>query len=91
MKNKTVLFFCCIFRLCEEGCLDRRLVEGTIVLCDRVIGIKEAYRAGALGSISVDGTFSDVSFVSPLPAVTLNQTNYVAIISYLYSRVCIPP
>ncbi|XP_024028105.1 subtilisin-like protease SBT4.6 isoform X2 [Morus notabilis] len=71
--------------LCEEGFLDRCLVEGTIVLCDRVIGIKEAYRAGALGSISVDGTFSDVSFVSPLPAVTLNQTNYMAIISYLCS------
>ncbi|GMN24007.1 hypothetical protein TIFTF001_000354 [Ficus carica] len=63
----------------------RRLVKGRIVMCDGVTGIKEAFRAGALGTISVDGIYSDASFIYPLPAVALNSTDYAAVMSYLSS------
>ncbi|EXC10740.1 hypothetical protein L484_025324 [Morus notabilis] len=36
-------------RICNLGYLDRRLVKGKMMLCDRVAGINAAYRAGALG------------------------------------------
>lgn len=54
-------------------------------MCDGVIGIKEPFRAGALGTISADGIYGDASFIYPLPAVALNSTDYTAVLSYLSS------
>ena len=71
--------------MCERECLDSGLVKGKIVVCDNYAGITEAYRAGALGSIVGSGKQQDVSFVLPLPASALNNTDYMALMSYLNS------
>lgn len=39
-------------RNCDLFCLEESLVKGNIVVCDRAGGHTEAFRAGAVGSIS---------------------------------------
>ncbi|KAL6275760.1 hypothetical protein ACE6H2_019361 [Prunus campanulata] len=72
---------------CEQGCLDSDLVKGKIVLCDRYTsGVSEAYKVGALGSILTNYiNIDDASFVLPLPASTLNNTEYNEVLSYMNS------
>ncbi|XP_021833692.1 subtilisin-like protease SBT4.3 isoform X2 [Prunus avium] len=72
---------------CEQGCLDSDLVKGKIVLCDRYTsGVSEAYKVGALGSILTNYiNIDDASFVLPLPASTLNNTEYNEVMSYMNS------
>ncbi|XP_059625235.1 subtilisin-like protease SBT4.5 [Cornus florida] len=73
-------------RLCMEGCLDNRLVKGKIVVCDGVMGVAEAIRAGALGSIALGDDFvEDVAQNFPLPASVLNEQNYNLLLSYYNS------
>ncbi|EEF41900.1 conserved hypothetical protein [Ricinus communis] len=36
---------------CTEGCVDKNLVKGKIVINDSFGGINEAYKAGALGAV----------------------------------------
>lgn len=72
---------------CEQGCLDSDLVKGKIVLCNRYTsGVSEAYKVGALGSILTNYiNIDDASFVLPLPASTLNNTEYNEAMSYMNS------
>ncbi|TQE00862.1 hypothetical protein C1H46_013402 [Malus baccata] len=71
---------------CEFGCLDSGLVKGKIVLCDQEIGNREAYDAGALGSVLYDfRRVDDFSLIFPLAATTLHLEEYGAIISYMNS------
>lgn len=72
---------------CEQGCLGSDLVKGKIVLCDRYTsGVSEAYKVGALGSILTNYiNIDDASFVLPLPASTLNNTEYNEVMSYMNS------
>lgn len=72
---------------CEQGCLGSDLVKGKIVLCDRYTsGVSEAYKVGALGSILTNYiNIDDASFVLPLPASTLNNTEYNEAMSYMNS------
>ena len=60
-------------------------MKGKIVACDQPMGVKEAFRAGALGAVALGSENNDVSFIVPLPAVTLNMNEYEALISYLNS------
>ncbi|KAI7995097.1 Subtilisin-like protease SBT4.3 [Camellia lanceoleosa] len=71
--------------LCEVGCLDSSKVKGKIVVCNDVKGMNEAHRAGALGSIVSHGLVKDASFVVPLPALLLNQTDNALLQSYIRS------
>ncbi|KAM7494848.1 hypothetical protein LguiB_029457 [Lonicera macranthoides] len=51
-----------------EGSLDRKLVEGKIVICNADSDRKAAISAGAVGIITRDGGKRDSSLVYPLPA-----------------------
>ncbi|KAJ6895542.1 hypothetical protein NC651_021911 [Populus alba x Populus x berolinensis] len=70
--------------LCYSGCLDRALVKGKIVVCDDVNGRTEAKRAGALGAI-LPTSFEDISFILPLPGLSLTEDKLNAVKSYLNS------
>ncbi|CAN6692812.1 unnamed protein product [Malus baccata var. baccata] len=71
---------------CEFGCLHSGLVKGKIVLCDQEIRNREAYDAGALGSVLYDfRRVDDFSLIFPLAATTLHLEEYGAIISYMNS------
>ncbi|CAL5431074.1 unnamed protein product [Camellia sinensis] len=74
-----------VTELCEVGCLDSSKVKGKMVLCNDVKGMNEAHRAGALGSIVSHGLVKDASFVVPLPASLLNQTDNALLQSYIRS------
>ncbi|XP_074290267.1 subtilisin-like protease SBT4.4 [Silene latifolia] len=69
---------------CLENCLDKRLVKGKILVCDDNTAFAAVLRAGALGSLSVT-RFDNVSFIFPLPAATLNVSDFKALESYLNS------
>ncbi|KAL3839011.1 hypothetical protein ACJIZ3_023602 [Penstemon smallii] len=70
---------------CQDNCLQKDLVKGKIVLCDSFGGRKEALRAGALGSIGLEGDNSDVSFVVALPASALTKDDYSVVQNYVNS------
>ncbi|VVA32685.1 PREDICTED: subtilisin [Prunus dulcis] len=70
--------------ICSPGCLDRDLVKGKIVVCDKFGGNVEAHKAGALGSI-LHTSAPDVSFVVPLPATGLSNQDYNVVKSFLNS------
>ncbi|KAM7491975.1 hypothetical protein LguiA_034896 [Lonicera macranthoides] len=55
-------------RFCEKGSLDRKLVEGKIVICDADSDGKAAISAGVVGIIMRDGGRRYSSLVYPLPA-----------------------
>ncbi|KAJ6670662.1 SUBTILISIN-LIKE PROTEASE SBT4.5 [Salix viminalis] len=69
---------------CYTGCLNRALVKGKIVVCDNVDGRTEAKRAGALGVI-LPNSFEDVSFILPLPGLSLTEDKLNSVKSYLNS------
>nr|KJB21574.1 hypothetical protein B456_004G001900 [Gossypium raimondii] len=71
-------------RLCLPNCLNKTLVKNKIILCDDMQGVDEAYNAGALGLITKYRS-DDVSFVVPLPAITLSSKDYDSVTSYLNS------
>lgn len=62
-------------------------MKGKIVLCDQYTsGVSEAYKVGALGSILTNYiNIDDASFVLPLPASTLNNTEFNEVMSYMNS------
>ncbi|XP_012472763.1 subtilisin-like protease SBT4.4 [Gossypium raimondii] len=71
-------------RACHGHCLNKTLVKNKIVLCDEMDGVDAAYDAGALGVIT-KYDLDDVSFVVPLPAITLSSKDYDLVISYFNS------
>ncbi|XP_030962659.1 subtilisin-like protease SBT4.3 isoform X2 [Quercus lobata] len=70
---------------CIEGCLDSRLVEGKIVVCNDPNVIEETSRVGALGTIILGDDQKDVSFVLPLPASILATDQFSVLQSFLNS------
>ncbi|XP_075644376.1 subtilisin-like protease SBT4.3 isoform X2 [Castanea sativa] len=68
-------------RLCSDHCLDSSLVKEKIVVCDKSTGWNEAFRAGALGSITLDEDY----FVVPLPSSGLTSHNHDLVKSYINS------
>ncbi|KAG2299812.1 hypothetical protein Bca52824_036284 [Brassica carinata] len=70
---------------CAKDCVDRDLVKGKIVLCDEFLANKEAYKAGAVGSIVVDTYTRDVSIVHPFPVSSLSSEDYESVKSYVKS------
>ncbi|KAK7820490.1 subtilisin-like protease sbt4.6 [Quercus suber] len=61
--------------------LDSSLVKKKIVVCDKSTGWNEAFRAGALGSITLDEDY----FVVPLPSSGLTSHNRDLVKSYINS------
>ncbi|KAK6139272.1 hypothetical protein DH2020_026984 [Rehmannia glutinosa] len=65
--------------------------EGKIVLCRLIDGVDEAFRAGALGSVSAlesyipDLPLSDVSYVVPVAASSLQTKDFPLVESYFRS------
>ena len=73
-------------RFCLENFLDRDWVKGKIVVCNEATGRKEAFRAGALGVITLNGEErADASFVVPLPSSALTAKNYDLVKSFINS------
>ncbi|KAK6160016.1 hypothetical protein DH2020_003397 [Rehmannia glutinosa] len=76
---------------CAENCLENSLVKGKIVLCRLIDGVDEAFRAGALGSVSAlesyipDLPLSDVSYVVPVAASSLQTKDFPLVESYFRS------
>lgn len=70
---------------CVKDCVDKDLVKGKIVLCDEFLANKEAYRAGAVGSIVLDTFTRDVSLVLPFPVSSLSLEDYESVKSYVKS------
>ncbi|KAL3838896.1 hypothetical protein ACJIZ3_023487 [Penstemon smallii] len=70
-------------KTCQDGCLQKNLVKGKIVLCDSFSGRQEALRAGALGSIGLGGV--NISFVVPLSASALTKGDFSLVQSYVNS------
>jgi hypothetical protein len=67
--------------------LNSSLVKGKIVVCDGSEGWGEAFRAGALGSIVLEGFTTDQDFivVLPLPTSALEGSQYLVVRSYVNS------
>ena len=68
-------------RLCSDLCLDSSLLKEKIVVCDKSTGWNEAFRPGALGSITLDEDY----FVVPLPSSGLTSHNHDLVKSYINS------
>ncbi|KAF9661395.1 hypothetical protein SADUNF_Sadunf19G0064300 [Salix dunnii] len=62
---------------CMAGCVDSDLVKGKIVLCYRLEGVAEAYKAGAVGAVVRNTVSNNASFVVPsLHQLLATQTFY---------------
>ncbi|KAK6119012.1 hypothetical protein DH2020_047251 [Rehmannia glutinosa] len=78
-------------RNCAENCLENSLVKGKIVLCRLIEGVDEAFSAGALGSVTalesvIPGLpLSDVSYVIPIAASSLQTKDFPLVESYFRS------
>ncbi|KAK6160072.1 hypothetical protein DH2020_003453 [Rehmannia glutinosa] len=76
---------------CAENCLENSLVKGKIVLCRLIEGVDEAFSAGALGSVTalesvIPGLpLSDVSYVIPIAASSLQTKDFPLVESYFRS------
>ncbi|XP_026385153.1 subtilisin-like protease SBT4.4 [Papaver somniferum] len=73
---------------CEEGCLDKELVKGKIVICDSAKADSETFTSGALGTILVSDpsqAWFDMSPVYPLPAALINTESGDLVKSYFNS------
>ncbi|XP_073020803.1 LOW QUALITY PROTEIN: subtilisin-like protease SBT4.3 [Primulina eburnea] len=72
-------------RNCVAGCLDKRRVNGKVVLCSQYNGIEEAFRAGAIGSVVPSTKTPDVSFVVPFPVSGLSVPDFGDLQGYFNS------
>ncbi|PRQ55334.1 putative cucumisin [Rosa chinensis] len=69
---------------CSDGCLDRGLVKGKVVLCDVTSGVDEAYVSGAVGFI-LRLDYDDVSEIVPFPTTALANKEHSLIKLYTNS------
>ncbi|KAL0875617.1 hypothetical protein Bca101_025322 [Brassica carinata] len=69
---------------CEEGCLQKSLVKGKIVVCNSTDSF-EALANGAVAGISLDRT-PDVAFVTSFPLSALSQEDLNSLVSYIKSE-----
>ena len=74
------------FRYCKKGCLDKKLVKGSYVLCNSNSGDYEAYGAGALGAVVRNEPYIDYSDIVALPALLLNAKDHDLVWSYVKSE-----
>lgn len=74
-----------VIRLCVDSCLDRKLVEGKIVVCDQASGRKEAFRAGAIGVITTNDGSDDIASVVPLLTSALTDKDHDIVKSFINS------
>ncbi|CAH2033554.1 unnamed protein product [Thlaspi arvense] len=70
-------------RNCDKGCLD--LVKGKITVCDKQTDVRELKAKGARGVI-YKVSINDHPRLNPIPVVTLDDTNYQSLISYITSN-----
>ncbi|KAF9626558.1 hypothetical protein IFM89_035173 [Coptis chinensis] len=69
---------------CVPGSLDKKLVEGKIVVCGAVNGTRGAFEAGALGAVVVTNKTQEIAFSFPLPATVIsNNPDRSKILIYL--------
>ncbi|KAF1898259.1 hypothetical protein Lal_00033025 [Lupinus albus] len=69
------------------NCLDSNLVDGKIILCDKGHGIVEAdyYHVNPVGIIIQSRRKGSPAFVTPLPSLSLSETNFQLLKSYMNS------
>ncbi|KAL4599121.1 hypothetical protein ACB092_11G104500 [Castanea dentata] len=84
-KNLTTTCPEDVTRLCADTCLDSKLVEGKIVVCDQASGRKEAFRAGAIGAITTNDGRDDIASVVPFPTSALTDTDHDIVKSFINS------
>ncbi|GLU11532.1 hypothetical protein SLE2022_282710 [Rubroshorea leprosula] len=82
-----------IARNCGNGCLDKELVQGKILLCNEFWGIKEAVELGAVGAIVFNSLNDTVprAEVVPLPVTALNRDNFTVVDTYVRNNKTINP
>lgn len=69
-----------------DGSLDKRLVEGKIIVCDTESSGVPEYLAGAVGSIMQQLVkYNDTPFSYPFPAVVLSSDLISVLSSYINS------
>ncbi|KAL8035309.1 hypothetical protein ABFX02_12G089200 [Erythranthe guttata] len=71
-------------RSCAKGCLEPSVVKDKIVMCNNYDGIDEVSTVGGLGVIAYASS-SDVSYVVPIAASSLNGDDFNSIQSYYSS------
>ncbi|XP_073316171.1 subtilisin-like protease SBT4.3 [Primulina huaijiensis] len=72
-------------QLCRENCLDKRKVEGKVVLCNMYSGMEKALSAGAVGSVVPTIELLDFSLVVPFPASSLSKLSFSDVHGYFNS------
>ncbi|WCJ19690.1 Subtilisin-like protease SBT4.3 [Euphorbia peplus] len=72
-----------VSRYCTEDSLNKKLVNGKIVLCDYISNGEGASVAGAIGTIMQDGYPLDVAYSSPIPSSHLNLDDGYYISQYV--------
>ncbi|GLU11528.1 hypothetical protein SLE2022_282670 [Rubroshorea leprosula] len=72
-------------RACGPGCLNKEAVQGKIVLCNDINGVKGAMDASAVGAILFNSLIETVpsATIFPLPATALNSDNYTVVENYV--------
>ncbi|KAK0592199.1 hypothetical protein LWI29_015096 [Acer saccharum] len=73
-------------RFCIEDSLDRNLVKGKIVLCDRLVSGKGPFYAGAVGTVIQDTVRRDYARNFPLPTSYVNEADGRQILTYIKSN-----
>ncbi|EOY17973.1 Subtilisin-like serine endopeptidase family protein, putative [Theobroma cacao] len=86
--NTTGNFTWASSRNCLQNSLDRNLVKGKIVLCDRFVSGREPLRAGAVGTLLRDNAPNDDASLFPLPASYLDLVDGSKIFVYVNSTSC---
>jgi len=72
-------------RFCYSGSLDKKLVEGKIVLCDGRSRAMGTFDAGAVGALLQGQSFRDISPSLPLPGSYLDLQDGTSILDYINS------
>lgn len=62
------------FKRCVHGALDKNLVKGKIVVCNKLSDGGVPYEAGAHGVVMLSSTL-DVANSYPLPAIVISNAN----------------
>ncbi|KAI9156998.1 hypothetical protein LWI28_015264 [Acer negundo] len=73
-------------RFCMEDSLDRNLVKGKIVLCDRLDTGEWPFYAGAVGTVIQDTVKRDFANNFPLPTSYVNKADGRKILTYIKSN-----
>ncbi|XP_061975293.1 cucumisin-like [Populus nigra] len=83
--NKTAGYNGSESRYCFQDSLNSTVVEGKVVLCDRISGGEEARASHAVGSIMNGDDYSDVAFSFPLPVSYLGSSDGAHLLKYINS------